>query len=107
MKKYLNKVKIVKPCDSIISEIPILTVALFWSASYMTGSSQNRDLRYNRITRLHYLHLVYVLVSQSLFSLFRLTIFIILVHSEEGPGVLYCRIIFYYYYIYHDHWCGY
>ena len=36
--------------DSIISEIPILTVALFWSASNMTGSSQNRDLRYNRIT---------------------------------------------------------
>ena len=35
MKKYLNKVKIVKHCDSIISEIPIfsiLTVALFWSA---------------------------------------------------------------------------
>ena len=32
MKKYLNKVKIVKHCDSIIPEIPILTVALFWSA---------------------------------------------------------------------------
>ena len=25
VKKYLNKVKIVEPCDSIISEIPILT----------------------------------------------------------------------------------
>ena len=25
-------------CDSIISEIPILTVALFWSSSLMTGS---------------------------------------------------------------------
>ena len=34
VKKYLNKVKIVEPCDSIlrISEIPILTVGLFWSA---------------------------------------------------------------------------
>ena len=32
MKKYSNKVKIVERCDSIISEIPILTVALFWSA---------------------------------------------------------------------------
>ena len=64
---------IVKHCDSIISEIPILTVALFWSSSYMTGSSQNRDLRYNRITIFHYLHLVYVLSSRSLFSLFKLT----------------------------------
>ena len=27
MKEYLNKVKIVEPCDSIISEIPILTAA--------------------------------------------------------------------------------
>ena len=33
MEKVL-KVKIVKCCDSIMSEIPILTVALFWSASY-------------------------------------------------------------------------
>ena len=41
--------------DSIISKIPILTVALFWSA--MTGCSQNRDLRYNRIRNFHYLHL--------------------------------------------------
>ena len=32
MIKYLNKVNIVEPCDSIISEIPILTVASFWSA---------------------------------------------------------------------------
>ena len=29
MKKYLNKIKIVEHCDS---EVPILTVALFWSA---------------------------------------------------------------------------
>ena len=50
MKKYLNKVKIMEHCDSIISEILILTVALFWSSNYMTGNSQNRDLRYNRIT---------------------------------------------------------
>ena len=41
MKKYLNKVKIVEHSDSIISEIPILTVALFWPS---TCSSQNRDL---------------------------------------------------------------
>ena len=34
MKKYINKVKIVEPCNSIIFEIPILTVALFWLSSY-------------------------------------------------------------------------
>ena len=27
MKKYVNKVKIVEPCDFIISDIPILTAA--------------------------------------------------------------------------------
>ena len=52
MKKYLNKMKIVEHCDSNISEVPILTVALFWSASYMTGC------RYNRIRNFNYLHLV-------------------------------------------------
>ena len=31
-KNYLNKVKIVRVCDFIIFEIPILTV---WSATYM------------------------------------------------------------------------
>ena len=46
MKKYLNKMKIVEIFDSIISKICNLTVALFWSASYMSGCSQNRDLRY-------------------------------------------------------------
>ena len=30
MKKYLNKVKIVEPCDSVIlSEIPILTALIY------------------------------------------------------------------------------
>ena len=33
-KKVLNKVKVVEHCDSTISEIPILTVALFWSSNY-------------------------------------------------------------------------
>ena len=45
MKKVL--VKTTKPCDSITSEIPILTVALFGSTSYMIDSSQNRDYRYS------------------------------------------------------------
>ena len=45
MKKVL-KMKIVEISDSIISKISILTFALFWSASYMTDCSQNRDLRY-------------------------------------------------------------
>ena len=40
MKKYLNKVKIVEPCDSIISEIPILTAALFWSRSLFSFLNQ-------------------------------------------------------------------
>ena len=53
-----NKVKIMEICDFIISEIPILTIALFWSARYMTDCSQNKDVRYNRITSLHYLHLI-------------------------------------------------
>ena len=35
--------KIVEPCDSIISEIHILNVALLWPVSYMTGRSQNRS----------------------------------------------------------------
>ena len=34
LKKYLNKVKIVRVCDFIIFEIPILTV---WSATYVVG----------------------------------------------------------------------
>ena len=34
MKKYLNKMKIVEHCDSI-SEIPILTFALFWSGKLL------------------------------------------------------------------------
>ena len=42
MKKYLNKVKIVEPCDSIIAEITILTVALFWSASYVYNWLQSK-----------------------------------------------------------------
>ena len=38
-------------CGSIISEIPSLTVALFWS-SYMTGSSQNRE-KFYEIGKIH------------------------------------------------------
>ena len=41
MKKVLKQDEI---SDSIISKIPILTIALFWSASYRSGCSQNRDL---------------------------------------------------------------
>ena len=52
-----------EPCDSIISEIPILTVALLiiWLASYITGSNQNKDLKY-----------AYVIESQgyTIFTLF-------------------------------------
>ena len=46
-------------CDFIIFEIPILTV---WSAmyTYMISTVINRDLKYNKITNSHYLHLVYV-----------------------------------------------
>ena len=36
------------------SKIP----TLFWLTSYMTDCSQNKDLRYNRITMFDYLHLV-------------------------------------------------
>ena len=46
--------KMVRACDSIIFEIPILTVATHIARPYY---SQNRDLKYNRITSSHYLHL--------------------------------------------------
>ena len=55
MKKYLTKVKIVDPCDSIISKIPILTAASHIASWPEYKNSQNRDPRYNRITRFHYL----------------------------------------------------
>ena len=44
MKKYLNKVTIVEPCACIISEIPILTVVLFWSANYYYSFSNAINL---------------------------------------------------------------
>ena len=43
---------IVRACDSILSEIPILTVATHIGRPYC---SQNRDLKDNRITS--YIHL--------------------------------------------------
>ena len=49
MKKYLNKVKIVEPCDSIISEISILTVALLWSARQGKGSGNSDSTRITKI----------------------------------------------------------
>ena len=66
LKNYLNKVKIVRVCDFIIFEIPILTVAeipILTVAESMVNyiyhfNSQNRDLKYNKITNSHYLHLV-------------------------------------------------
>ena len=36
LKNYLNKVKIVRVCDFIIFEIPILTVV--WSTTYMIST---------------------------------------------------------------------
>ena len=38
--------KVFKQGEDSGNKIPILTVALFWSVNYMTGCSQNRDLRY-------------------------------------------------------------
>ena len=59
LKNYQNKVKIVRVCDFIIFEIPILTVAESM-VNYIIYhfNSQNRDLKYNKITNSHYLHLV-------------------------------------------------
>ena len=78
MKKVLKQGKIVEHCDSIISEIPILTAGqldkvkiveisdsvisiltfLYSSQLAMTGCSQNRDHRYKRIRNFQYLYLV-------------------------------------------------
>ena len=52
LKNYLNKVKIVRVCDFIIFEIPILTVEIIYVADHTV------DLKYNKITNSHYLHLV-------------------------------------------------
>ena len=60
LKNYLNKVKIVRVCDFIIFEIPILTVEMIYIyvVDHTLSYCQNRDLKYNKITNSHYLHLV-------------------------------------------------
>ena len=58
LKNYLNKVKIVRVCDFIIFEIPILTVEMIIVVDHTLSYCQNRDLKYNKITNSHYLHLV-------------------------------------------------
>ena len=58
LKNYLNKVKIVRVCDFIIFEIPILTVEMIIVVDHTFSYCQNRDLKYNKITNSHYLHLV-------------------------------------------------
>ena len=57
-KNYLNKVKIVRVCDFIIFKIPILTVEMIYVVDHTLSYCQNRDLKYNKITNFHYLHLV-------------------------------------------------
>ena len=47
-------------CDLIIFEIPILTVEMIYVVDHTLSYCQNRDLKYNKITNSHYLHLVYV-----------------------------------------------
>ena len=47
-------------CDFIIFEIPILTVEMIYVVDHTLSYCQNRDLKYNKITNSHYLHLVYV-----------------------------------------------
>ena len=58
LKNYLNKVKIVRVCDVIIFEIPILTVEMIYVVDHTLSNCQNRDLKYNKITNSHYLYLV-------------------------------------------------
>ena len=50
--------KIVRVCDFIIFEIPILTVEMIYIVDHTLSYCQNRDLKYNKITNSHYLHLV-------------------------------------------------
>ena len=47
-------------CDFIIFEIPILTVEMIYIVDHTLSYCQNRDLKYNKITNSHYLHLVSV-----------------------------------------------
>ena len=49
---------IVRVCDFIIFEIPILTVEMIIVVDHTLSYCQNRDLKYNKITNSHYLHLV-------------------------------------------------
>ena len=87
LKKYLSKIR---TYDFIIFEIPILTVV--WS-SYMICSSQNRDLKYNRIVSSH---LVWVLFQDPYFPIhfFKIIDFLVGVEGRVVVGGLQLYKIF-------------
>ena len=57
LKNYLNKVKIVRVCDFIIFEIPILTVEMIYVVDHTLSYCQNRESNIIK-SHSHYLHLV-------------------------------------------------